>query len=162
MDETNENHKGFTAKQEIIIREITEDDIDEIIILRSKTDQNNYTLDQLHEMGITKEALAIKIQTDYKGWLCELNKRIIGFAMGQKTTGEMWVIAVLPNNINKGIGSILLSKVEEWLFQNGNKSIWLTTDIDTSLRAYSFYKKNGWIDDRIENGLRYMLKNTDR
>jgi hypothetical protein len=52
----------------------------------------------------------------------------------------------------------LLEQVETWLFSEGCSSLWLTTDLDTRLRAYSFYKEHGWRDWKIENGLRYMKK----
>jgi len=50
----------------------------------------------------------------------------------------------------------LLEKVETWLFSEDG--LWLTTDVDTRLRAYSSYKKHGWRDWKIENGLRNMRK----
>jgi hypothetical protein len=31
----------------------------------------------------------------------------------------------------------------------------------TALKAYSFYRRHGWLDDRLENGLRYMVKMID-
>jgi ribosomal protein S18 acetylase RimI-like enzyme len=70
----------------------------------------------------------------------------------------MWVIAVLPGHIGRGIGGALLEKAEAWLFSEGCSELWLTTDLDTRLRAYLFYKKHGWRDWKIENGLRYMKK----
>ena len=77
---------------------------------------------------------------------------------GGSIIGEMWVIAVLPTHIRRGIGGALLEQVETWLFSEGCSSLWLTTDVDTRLRAYSFYKEHGWRDWKIENGLRYMKK----
>jgi hypothetical protein len=56
------------------------------------------------------------------------------------------------------IWGALLEQVETWLFSEGCSSLWLTTDVDTRLRAYSFYKEHGWRDWKIENGLRYMTK----
>jgi GNAT superfamily N-acetyltransferase len=70
-------------------------------------------------------------------------------------------MAVLTEYVNRGIGSKLLSLAEIWLSDSGCKELWLTTDIDPKLRAYSFYRKNGWQDDRIENGSRYMKKITN-
>lgn len=78
--------------------------------------------------------------------------------MRNHETGEMWVIAVLSEYINKGIGTRLLQLVEKWLWESGCKVLWLNTNIDTQLRAYSFYRKNGWEDERLEGGLRYMVK----
>jgi ribosomal protein S18 acetylase RimI-like enzyme len=76
--------------------------------------------------------------------------------MGDRSSGEMLVIAVLPTHIRRGIGGALPEKVEIWLFSEGCSSLWLTTDVDTRLRAYSFYKEHGCRDWKIENGLRYM------
>ena len=82
----------------------------------------------------------------------------IGFAIGDKGTGKLWAIAVLPDHTGKGVGSRLLSTVEEWLFEAGCTRLWLTTVIDTKLKAYSFYLEHGWRDDKIVNGNRYMVK----
>jgi len=91
-----------------------------------------------------------------------VDDKVVGFSMGDKSTGEMWVIAVLPEYIGQGIGSVLLTAVERWLAESGCARLWLTTDIDTSLKAYAFYRKHGWVDDRAEKGLRYMTKNIQR
>ena len=71
---------------------------------------------------------------------------------------ELTVIALLPEYEDKGIGLQLLIKVEDWLSVRGCDEIWLTTDIDPTLRAYGFYKKNGWQDDEIKDGDRHMTK----
>jgi GNAT superfamily N-acetyltransferase len=83
---------------------------------------------------------------------------VIGFTMGDRITCEMWVIAVMPGFINQGIGTELLRLMERWLWGCGCKKIWLTTDMDKKLRAYSFYLKNDWEDDYIHDDLRYMRK----
>ena len=60
--------------------------------------------------------------------------------------------------LGQGIGSRLLTKVENWLAGCGCRRLWLSTDVDTGLRAYAFYRSHGWEDDRIESGMRYMAK----
>ena len=55
----------------------------------------------------------------------------------------------------------LLGEVERWLQANGCGRLWLTTDIDERLRAHGFYRRHGWRDERIENGIRYMVKDMD-
>ena len=47
---------------------------------------------------------------------------------------------------------------ETWLWACGCEEAWLTTSIDTSLRAYGFYVKRGWKDSEIRDSLRYMKK----
>ncbi len=78
--------------------------------------------------------------------------------MGDKKTGEIWVIAVLKEFEGRGIGRQLLHLVKDWLGSEGWKEIWLTTDINESLRAVGFYRHEGWVDWKIEHGDRYMKK----
>jgi GNAT superfamily N-acetyltransferase len=139
-------------------RQIELNDINQLFVVRSSTDENNLSCRQLYALGITEGSVKEKLCSSYTGWLCEFNGKIIGFAIGDKSTGEVWVIAVLPEYINRGIGTKLLSLVENWLWNSGCTKLWLETDIDPKLRAYSFYKKNGWQDDYMENELRYMKK----
>ena len=74
-----------------------------------------------------------------------------------KTSGEMWVIAVLNKHEGKGIGKKLLTLVEDWLWSEGWKEIWLTTDPDETDRAVGFYRHLGWKDWKLEKD-RHMRK----
>jgi ribosomal protein S18 acetylase RimI-like enzyme len=87
-----------------------------------------------------------------------VDDRVVGFAMGNRVNGEMWVIAVLPYYEGRGIGAELLRRVEDWLWSQGWSEIWLTTDVDPALRAYGFYRRQGWIDHEIRDGARFMKK----
>jgi len=139
-------------------REITKNDIPALFAVRVATHENRLTVEELTSLGITEETVKEKLAGTYKGWLCEVENLVTGFAMGDRATGELWVIAVLPEYIGKGIGSSLLRKVEEWLKEKGCSRLWLTTDIDRNLKSYSFYRDHGWKDDYIEGGMRYMTK----
>jgi GNAT superfamily N-acetyltransferase len=139
-------------------RQIELADIPELFRVRVATDQNSLSLEQLAALGISETTVREKLVGSYKGWLCEDEGEIVGFAMGDRSSGEMWVTAVLPTHLGRGIGGTLLEKVDDWLFAEGCAELWLTTDIDPKLRAYAFYQKHGWIDWKIENGIRYMKK----
>ena len=140
------------------IREITEDDIPALFVVRVATHENQLSREQLAALNITEETVKARLRGTFKGWLCEVNAQVVGFAMGDRATGELWVIALLPEYIGQGIGSVLLRRVEDWLEANGCARLWLTTDVDPSLKAYRFYRQHGWRDDRIDHGLRYMVK----
>ncbi|MBN2146242.1 MAG: GNAT family N-acetyltransferase [Anaerolineales bacterium] len=142
----------------ITYREISEKDIPVLFEIRTQTHENRLTLEELEALDISAESLKYRLQGTFKGWLAEVDRQAVGFAIGDCATGELWVIAVLPDFIGLGIGSRLLTMVEDWLFSQGFSRLWLTTDIDRSLRAYDFYRHQGWLDDRIEDGLRYMFK----
>jgi GNAT superfamily N-acetyltransferase len=140
------------------LREITKDDVPDLFAVRVATHENRLTREELASLGITEESVKEKLDESFKGWLYEVDGKVVGFAIGDKATGELWVIAVLPEYVGKGIGSRLLIAVENWLRAEGCAWLWLTTDVDTGLKAYSFYRRHSWLDDRIEDGLRYMIK----
>jgi ribosomal protein S18 acetylase RimI-like enzyme len=140
------------------LREITDDDVPALFVVRVATRENTLSLDELHKLGITEESVRGMLGTTHRGWLCEDAGKVVGFAMGNRETGEMWVIAVLPEHEGRGIGARLLTLVENWLWSVGWSEIWLTTDTDPTLRAYGFYMRQGWEDSEISDGLRYMTK----
>ncbi|HUV36648.1 MAG TPA: GNAT family N-acetyltransferase [Patescibacteria group bacterium] len=142
----------------MIFREITHEDIPSLFVMRVATRENALSPEELSALGITEESVRGMMDTTHRGWLCEVDGRVVGFVMGNGTTGEMWVIAVLPEFEGRGIGARLMNLVEDWLWSRGWEKIWLTTDLDTSLRAYGFYLKRGWTDAEIKDGLRYMKK----
>jgi ribosomal protein S18 acetylase RimI-like enzyme len=146
---------------ELTFREITRDDIPALFAVRIATRENTLSLEELAALGITEESVRGMMETTHRGWLCAVDGETIGFAMGNGNTGEMWVVAVLPEFEGRGIGAKLMTLVEDWLFSLGWEELWLTTDVDTRLRAYGFYKKYGWMDFEIKDGLRYMKKRNE-
>jgi ribosomal protein S18 acetylase RimI-like enzyme len=139
-------------------REITAKDIPALFDVRTSVRENTYTREGLYRDGITEETVAEIIGTTQRGWLCETDSRIVGFAMANGTTGEFSVIAVLPEYEVQGIGSKLLLLAEAWLWAMGWEEIWLQTSLDTRLKAYSFYRNRGWTDAEIRTNQRIMKK----
>ena len=140
-------------------REIGPEDMDAIFGVRVATWHNERGAEELLQLGITHDSVREMMQTSHRGWLCEIESRVVGFAMGNKATGEMWVIAVLKEFEGQGIGKSLLNLVEEWLFSEGWKEIWLTTDRDENLRAVGFYRHLDWKDWKVDpDGDRFMRK----
>ncbi|MGF1581867.1 MAG: GNAT family N-acetyltransferase [Gemmataceae bacterium] len=141
-------------------RELRPDDMSAIFDVRIATWHNDRGKEELTELGITPESVCEMMETSHRGWVCELNSHVLGFAMGNKETGEMWVIAVLEEYEGRGIGKRLLGLVEEWLFGQGWKEIWLTTDPDENYRAVGFYRHLGWVDWKMD-GDRFMKKTVE-
>ncbi|ACB77417.1 GNAT family N-acetyltransferase [Opitutus terrae] len=141
-----------------MIRPIEPSDIPALFAVRVATDENRLTREQLALLGITEASVLQRMHGTFRGWLCECDGRVVGFAMGDRATGEMWVIAVLPDYIKRGFGSQLLRAVEDWLARAGCTELWLTTGSDPQLRAYAFYRHRGWEDWKIENRVRYLRK----
>ncbi|MBN2432639.1 MAG: GNAT family N-acetyltransferase [Acidobacteria bacterium] len=140
------------------IREISVADVPALFEVRVATRENVLSSAELTRMGITVESVTAMLGSTHAGWLCETEGRVVGFAMGNRATGEMWVIALLPEFEGRGIGADLLTRVEKDLWAAGWPEIWLTTDVDPALRAYGFYLRQGWVDAEIRDGLRIMKK----
>lgn len=139
-------------------REIQAEDLDTIFDVRVRTWHNPNGAEEMARMGITQKSVLELMRTSHRGWLAETDGEIIGFTMGDQTTGEMWVIAVLKHYENQGVGKALMKRVEEWLVTEGCGELWLTTDTDENLRAVGFYRHLGWEDWKIEDGDRFMKK----
>ncbi len=116
------------------------------------------TVAELASIGITPSSMQAAIKGSHRGWLFEQDGEVGGFAMGNSENAELTVMAMLPIHEGKGLGGQLLGRVERWVESEGCKRIWLTTDINPKLRAYGFYLKQGWVDWKIDHGLRYMVK----
>ncbi len=142
----------------MLYREITPDDMQAIFDVRVATWHNDRGRAELTAMDITHESVRRRMDQSHRGWLCVADGRVVGFAMGDKSTGEMWVISVLKEYEGQGIGTRLLTLVEDWLWSEGWREIWLTTDPDESFRAVGFYRRLGWEDWKMERGDRYMRK----
>lgn len=141
------------------LREIHIEDLPTIFEVRIATWHNPNGAEELTQFGITIESVTQMLQTGtHQGWLCEVDGKIVGFAMGDRSNGEMWVIAVLKQFDGRGIGKALINQVEAWLASCGWEEIWLTTDVDEKLRAVGFYRRLGWQDWKFESGDRFMRK----
>ena len=139
------------------IREITSADIPALFQVRPRTRENALTIEELRALGITPESVATGLAGSTSGWLCEMTAgEVVGFCMADRSTGELLVIALLPEYEGRGIGGRLMQRAEGWLAQSGCTRAWLTTDLDQSLRAYGFYRHRGWTDWKLERGLRWM------
>jgi len=140
------------------IRQITSADIPALFHVRPRTRENALTIDELRALGITPDSVSTGLEGSIRGWLWEeaSASEVGGFCMADRSTGELLVIALLPEYEGRGIGGQLMQHAEAWLAQSGCTRAWLTTDLDQSLRAYGFYRHRGWTDWKLERGLRWM------
>ena len=127
-----------------IFREMTAADMPQVFAVRVATPENSITLERLAEMDVTPSSLAETLNGLAKGWVCEVDDRIVGFSMADKEEGEVTVLALLPEYENRGIGKKLLQRASDWLFAAGHKEIYLITTPNPDFRAYGFYQALGW------------------
>lgn len=121
-------------------------DIEETYSVRASTRQNPISREQLESAGFTPESVSGKYSTgEYVGWVCEVGNRVTGFATGNALTGEIVVVAVLPEYEGRKIGKTLLSRLVESMVGKGCRSLWLEASPDPMIRAHGFYRANGWV-----------------
>ena len=139
-------------------REIDARDVPELFEIRTSTRENRMTMQALGSIGITPDSTVKALSVSVAGWLCEVSGKIVDFSMRNKNTGEMLVVAVLPEYENRGIGKRLMALIQEWLFAQGHEEIWLLENPDPQVRAYGFYRKLGWVAARFHDSGQQILK----
>ncbi|HMG66535.1 MAG TPA: GNAT family N-acetyltransferase [Chitinophagaceae bacterium] len=77
-----------------------------------------------------------------KGWVCEVEGNIVGFAIVDLTDHNIWALFLDPRFEHNGIGRRLHDDMLDWYFSQTDHKIWLGTAPGT--RAESFYRKAGW------------------
>lgn len=143
----------------LTFRQMTVDDLPAVFAVRLSTVENAITLEEMErDYGLTPTSLAAAMASDVCGWLCEDDGKAVGFAMGDRSTGEVQVVAVLPGHEGGGIGKTLLGQVRDWLFDNGWNEIWLGANPDPDIRASGFYRKLGWRHTGVMKGADEVLK----
>ena len=145
----------FGLKMELRVRETHAGDIEDMFSVRSRTRQNPISKERLVAYGITSESSAASMANGkVKGWACFHGPALVGFCNGDSTTGEVLVLAVLPEYEGKGIGKQLLLHVVKWLRSIGFERPWLAASPDARLRAHGFYRSLGWRPNGklLENG----------
>ncbi len=77
-----------------------------------------------------------------KGWVCQADSKIVGFAITDLQEDNIWALFLLPEYEGRGIGKMLHNIMMDWYFNQGKEKVWLGTSPGT--RAEGFYKKMGW------------------
>ena len=122
----------------MIFREAKISDIKQIQIVRNSVKENMLSNPDL----VTDKDCEAFLFERGKGWVCEIDNRIVGFAIADLKEDNIWALFVNPDSEGKGIGSKLQTIMLDWYFENGKESVWLGTAPNT--RAEKFYSKSGW------------------
>jgi GNAT superfamily N-acetyltransferase len=130
-------------KSFMIFREAGPADIPQIQIVRNAVKENTLSDPAL---------VADKDVEDYitrrgKGWVCEIDNRIVGFAIADLQKNNVWALFIRPDFEKMGIGKRLHRDMLDWYFSNGKEIVWLSTSPRT--RAEKFYRKAGWKETGI-------------
>lgn len=122
----------------MIVREATVADIPQIQFVRHAVLENRLSDPAL----VPDEDVEDYIIRRGKGWVCEANSRIIGFAIVSLTDHNVWALFVEPGYDKQGVGRKLHDHMMHWYFTQTNEAIWLSTAPGT--RAETFYRNAGW------------------
>lgn len=120
-----------------MLRQATIADIPEMQRVRMSVREN-----RLVSTIITEEDIRSAIEESGRGWVVEADDRIVGFAVGNRTNGNIWALFVEPSQEGRGYGRLLHDEMIGWLWSQGLRSLWLTTEPGT--RAEGFYQRAGW------------------
>lgn len=120
-------------------------DIPACLDLRGKTRENAISIESLAQMGITLESWVHDVQTGVlTGFVCTDEEAIAGYCFGENATGEIVVLALLPEYENQGVGRNLLAMVMKHLRSLGHGRLFLGCAADPAVRSHGFYRHLGW------------------
>ena len=122
----------------MIFREALIADIPQIQVVRHSVKENILSNPAL----VTDEDCIEFLTVRGKGWVCEADNTIAGFAIADLKEYNIWALFLHPDFEGKGIGKELHRLMMDWYFSQTNHTAWLGTAPDT--RAQEFYMQQGW------------------
>ena len=122
----------------MIFREALIADIPQIQVVRHSVKENMLSDPAL----VTDEDCVEFLTVRGKGWVCEVDNTIAGFAIADLKEHNIWALFLHPDFEGKGIGKELHRMMMDWYFSQTDNTVWLGTAPGT--RAEEFYKQQGW------------------
>jgi GNAT superfamily N-acetyltransferase len=127
----------------MIFREATKTDITQIQIVRNAVKENTLSNPAL----VTDKDCEDYLTKRGKGWVCENDGIITGFAIADLVDDSIWALFVHPDFEVKGVGKKLHNLMLDWYFNQQKENVWLSTTPNT--RAEKFYRLQGWRETGI-------------
>ena len=129
-----------------ILRKATRADVPQMQVVRAAVKEN-----QLVSMVIGDEEVIRAIEETGRGWVIEADGEVVGFGIANRETRSIWSLFLHPDHERKGYGRQIFDAMTDWLWNEGDSPIWLSTDPGT--RAEKFYLAAGWtITGTLSNG----------
>ena len=127
-------------------RPATPEDIPACVTLRGLTRENAVSAERLAAVGITAESWAGDVRSGaLPGFVCVDEEAIVGYCFGDKASGEVVVLALLPPFEARGVGRHLLDLVVDTLVAAGHRRLFLGCSADPATRSHGFYRHLGWV-----------------
>jgi GNAT superfamily N-acetyltransferase len=122
----------------MIYREAAISDIPQLQLIRNAVNEN-----VLNNPALVQHMDYVEYLTERgKGWVCEKDGIIIGFAIADLKDNNIWALFVHPYHEQLGVGKALHAMMLNWYFNQQKQMVWLSTGADT--RAEKFYRLQGW------------------
>ncbi|AJC22881.1 GNAT family N-acetyltransferase [Pandoraea pulmonicola] len=129
----------------ILYRPAVPDDTLACIELRGRTRENAFSKDELAAIGVTAESWRAGIESGaVPGYIALSDGMLAGYCFGDRDTGEIVVLAILPEFEGAGLGKALLRLVMEDFRRNGFQKLFLGCSTDPAVRSFGFYRHLGW------------------
>ena len=141
----------------MIFREATIADIAQIQVVRHLVKENT-----LSDPSLVTDADCEEFMFQRgKGWVCEIENKVVGFAIADLKENNIWAVFIDPLFEGRGIGRKLHDTMMDWYFSQGKNHAWLGTSPHT--RAALFYEKAGWKNTGMVNKgeLKFELSRED-
>jgi GNAT superfamily N-acetyltransferase len=121
-------------------RQATVKDIPQIQVVRNAVRENRLSDPSLVPDRDVEEYISRR----GKGWVCEIDEQVVGFAIADLVDHNIWALFVHPVFESRGIGKQLHRLMLDWYFDNTSITLWLGTAPHT--RAEKFYRRQGWTE----------------
>jgi GNAT superfamily N-acetyltransferase len=123
----------------MLFREAKSTDIPKMHAVRLAVNEN-----KLSDPDLIKPAdYQRRLEECGKGWVCEIDDTIVGFAIVDVEEARVWALFMDPAHEGQFIGRMLHDMMITWCFAREIPKLTLTTEPNT--RAERFYTKAGWV-----------------
>ncbi len=131
--------------EDITIAIARPEDAPAFVRLRGMTRENAVPAARLASVGITAASWAADVQTgELIGFTAKRGPELLGYCFGNTKTGEVVVLALMPDAEGQGLGRQLLNLVVDALHEHGHRRLFLGCAADPSVRSHGFYRHLGW------------------
>ena len=129
----------------LVYRTALPEDAAACVDLRGRTRENSFSVEQLKVIGVTLESWQGGIRDgSLPGHICLSDDTLVGYCFGDKATGEIVVLALLPEWEGRGIGKQLLSMMVQDFKSLGFDRLFLGCSSNPETRSHGFYRHLGW------------------
>jgi GNAT superfamily N-acetyltransferase len=135
-----------------LVRPAVPSDIAACIDLRGRTRENAVSAARLAELGITEASWSGQVRDgELPGFIAETEGSsgesrgvLAGYCFGDAGSGEIVVLALLPEHEGHGLGRTLLDRTVAHLRGLGHERLFLGCSENPAHRSHGFYRRLGW------------------